>query len=225
MQSNNNILNRIANHLLVNGRFLDNLGLFRGRMGVVIFFYHYSRYTNNPIYYEFAEELLDDLFEEIHDRLPIDFKDGYLGIGWGIQYLACQKFINEDVDCILEDIDKKIMERDIRRITDFSLETGLEGFFHYILARLQNYRDVRDVFDERYYLDLKYIINMPVATPLSNLSNDTWKLYTTKKSSYILSEQFSKFYYDKVPYGDKVYEWRLGLVNGCAGIGLKTMNI
>ena len=70
-KNNNELLQRIANHLVINSIFLDNFGLFYGKMGIVIFFYHYSRYTNNPIYEEFAGELLDEIFEEIHDKLPI----------------------------------------------------------------------------------------------------------------------------------------------------------
>lgn len=141
-QHNDELLQRIANHLIINSSYLDNLGLFHGKMGVVIFFYHYSRYTSNPIYEEFAGELLDEIFEEIHDKLPIDFENGYLGIGWGIEYLAEQKFIDGDANDILEDIDKKIMERDIRRISDMSLNTGLEGVFHYVLARSRNNEDI-----------------------------------------------------------------------------------
>lgn len=123
------LLERTANHLVINSSFLNNLGLFHGRMWSVIFFYHYSRYTNNPIYEEFAGELLDEIFEEIHDKLQIDFGNGYLGIGWGIEYLAEQKFISGEPKDILRDIDKKVMERDVRRIriSDMFLNTGLEG--------------------------------------------------------------------------------------------------
>ena len=150
----NELLQRIANHLIINSSFLDNLGLFHGKMGIVIFFYHYSRYTNNPIYEEFAGELLDEIFEEIHDKLPIDFENGYLGIGWGIEYLAEQKFIDGDTNDILADIDKKVMERDIRRISDVSLNNGLEGVLHYVLARLQNKNDTIQLFDKEYLDDL-----------------------------------------------------------------------
>ena len=66
MTKDSELLKRIANHLIINSSFLDNLGLFHGKMGIVIFFYHYSRYTHNPLYEEFAGELLDEIFEEIH---------------------------------------------------------------------------------------------------------------------------------------------------------------
>lgn len=52
------LLQRIVNHLIINNSFSDNLGLFQGKMGIVIFFY-YSRYANNLLYEEFAGELLE----------------------------------------------------------------------------------------------------------------------------------------------------------------------
>ena len=122
------ILQNIANHLIINCSFSKNIGLLNGTMGIIIFFYHYARYSKNRVYEEFAETLLNDFAEQIHSHLPIDFENGYLGIGWGIKYLGHQKFINEEnINSILEDIDKKIMERDLRRCVDTSLNQGLEG--------------------------------------------------------------------------------------------------
>lgn len=37
----------IANHLLLHTSFMTNLGLFYGKMGSVLFFVHYAKYTNN----------------------------------------------------------------------------------------------------------------------------------------------------------------------------------
>lgn len=88
------LLHGIVNHPIINCSFLENFGLFHGKMGIVIFFFHYSHYTNNPLYEEFARGLLDEIFEGIHDKLPIDFENGYLGIGWVIEYLAELKFIS-----------------------------------------------------------------------------------------------------------------------------------
>lgn len=82
------ILQNIANHLIINCSFSKNIGLLYGTMGIIIFFYHYARYSKNRVYEEFAETLLNDFAEQIHSHLPIDFENGYLGIGWGIKYLG-----------------------------------------------------------------------------------------------------------------------------------------
>lgn len=54
-------LQQIAQYYMLHGRFLPSLGLFDGKMGLVLFFFHYSRYIQNPLYEEFAGELLDEV--------------------------------------------------------------------------------------------------------------------------------------------------------------------
>lgn len=44
------LLQRISNHLILNGDLLDNLGLFHGKIGIVIFLYHYSRFIKNSLF-------------------------------------------------------------------------------------------------------------------------------------------------------------------------------
>lgn len=39
------LLKRIANHQMLCGSFCQNLGLLHGKMGLVLFFFHYARYT------------------------------------------------------------------------------------------------------------------------------------------------------------------------------------
>ena len=43
-----------------------------------------------------------------------------------IEYLKTEGFIEADTNDILSEVDKQIMERDVRRITDYTLETGLD---------------------------------------------------------------------------------------------------
>lgn len=223
------LLQKIANHLIINSSFLNNLGLFHGKMGIVIFFYHYSRCINNPIYEEFAGELLDEIFDEIHNQLPIDFENGYLGIGWGIEYLAGQKFIDGNTNEILEDIDKKIMERDIRRISDMSLETGLEGIFHYVLSRLHTNKEINSVFDHQYFADLQSIINSMkkrlIPKSLYVLINDYIFWEQKKILNYIPIKFLKKICLSENTEKNNVYDWEMGMKGGCVGIGLSKLEI
>ena len=137
MDKNKNIvLHQIANHLIINSSFLMDLSLYHGKMGIVLFFYNYAQYTGNPVYEEFAGELLDEIFEEVHDNIGIDFENGLSGIGWGILYLLKNNFIVGSPDDILEDIDKKILEVNLLKIIDLSLERGLAGIVTYLTNRL-----------------------------------------------------------------------------------------
>ncbi len=101
-------LQRIANVLLLNASFIDNIGLLNGKMGIAIFFYHYSRYTGNKIYGDYAGELIDEIYEEINTNTPVDFANGLTGIGWGIEYLVKSKFLEADTDEALSEIDNAI---------------------------------------------------------------------------------------------------------------------
>jgi hypothetical protein len=51
------------------------------------------------------------------------------------------------------DIDNKIMEKDLRRINDYTLETGLEGIAWYALCRL--YSKENKPFDVNWLNDLQ----------------------------------------------------------------------
>ena len=107
-----------------------------GQMGCAIFFALLSRATQNHWYEDFASELLENICDNLTMSLPVNFSSGLCGIGWGIEFLKYKRFINDDTDEILSDIDKAVMERDIRRITDTSLETGLTGILAYVNCRL-----------------------------------------------------------------------------------------
>lgn len=126
------LLRRIANHLILHSIDIEDIGLFHGKMGVVLFFAHYARYTDSAIYDDFAGELLEEICENIPETLPINLETGLCGIGWGIEYLIQNGFMEGDSNEILTEIDKKVMERDLRRIKDLSLETGLMGISSYI---------------------------------------------------------------------------------------------
>lgn len=106
-----NCLKRIADLLLLNASFTDNPGLLNGKMGIAIFFYHYYRYSGCEIYNEFAGELLDQVYEEINTSTPADFENGLTGIGWGIEYLVRNKFVDADTDEALAEVDNTLYRR------------------------------------------------------------------------------------------------------------------
>lgn len=43
MSDKDQILTRIANHLIINTSFMTDLGLYHGKMGIVLFFAHYAQ--------------------------------------------------------------------------------------------------------------------------------------------------------------------------------------
>ena len=113
-------LQRISNILLINGGFLDNPGLYTGEMGLVLFFFHYARYTQNTLFLDYGYDLIDKIQNRIHQETSIDYKQGLAGIGSAFEYLAQKKIIEVDTGELLEDFDDQIFS--IQNIHDLSLE-------------------------------------------------------------------------------------------------------
>lgn len=153
----NRLLERIVCHQLLNVSFESNLGIYNGRMGCVLFLYHYSRYTGNVLFAQFADELLDEICEKITANTSWNFSMGLAGIGWGIEYLAHCRFIEGDTNDILSEIDKKNMEYDVCRISNTSLEKGTEGLAWYILSRLMSQHKVGQPFDDVYLNSIRKV--------------------------------------------------------------------
>ena len=127
-------LQRISEVLLLNSNLLDNSGLLNGRIGISIFFYHYSRFTAEEIYESYAGELVDAVYAEIDSQTPIDFVNGLTGIGWATEYLVQNGFVEGDTNEVLENIDYKVGQS----LLDHSLTESINhviGFGFYYLSR------------------------------------------------------------------------------------------
>lgn len=147
------LLTYIADYQLLKSGFCRAPGLMNGKTGIAVFFFLYSRYTRNPWYEEFAGELLKDVGDRLDVRLPVAFADGLCGIGWSIEFLAEQGFIEGDTDDILPEIDSKVMEYDPERISDRSFENGLEGIIAYVHSRLERREAGRPLPFDPVYLE------------------------------------------------------------------------
>ncbi|TAL66405.1 MAG: hypothetical protein EPN88_08505, partial [Bacteroidetes bacterium] len=133
-------LQRIANVLLLNASFTDNLGLLNGKMGIGIFFYHYSRYTGNKIFEDYAGEIIDEIYEEINPGTPVNFEDGLTGIGWGIEYLVKNKFVQADTDEALVEIDNSIYRTRLHSQLLIKNGNDIFGYGLYYIMRLINHK-------------------------------------------------------------------------------------
>ena len=61
-----NITERIVNHLVMASSLTPDIGLYHGKMGIVIALCRYARFAQKPIYDDFAGELLDEVCSSIH---------------------------------------------------------------------------------------------------------------------------------------------------------------
>ena len=129
-------LSRIANVLILNASFISDLGLLTGKFGIAVFFYHYSRYSGNKLFEDYADELIDEIYGEIHAGCPVDFASGLMGIGWGIEYLVNERFLEADTDQVLKDIDGIVFKASLKNPVLTNDNKELFGFGLYYIARL-----------------------------------------------------------------------------------------
>lgn len=87
------LLDRQTRHLILSYHFAPNAGLLNGKMGGVAFFGQYAKHTGKAYFREYAEELLDEVFDMVHENIPINFVDGLCGIGWGVEHPDPKRFV------------------------------------------------------------------------------------------------------------------------------------
>ena len=132
-------LGRIIKYLMINYPFVADVGLMNGRMGGVLFFSYYAKCIGEDYFFDYADMLFESVFTSLRQDMPIDFANGLCGVGWAVEYILQNGLSEGEPDEVLEDIDKKVMERDVRRISDMSFDTGLEGILLYVITRLESF--------------------------------------------------------------------------------------
>ena len=218
------VLQRTARYLMLHSSFTDKIGLFEGKMGIILFFMNYSRYTRCKRYEKFAGELIDEIYAEIHIDCSPDFGNGLAGIAWGMEYLIRNHFVKADPDKVLIELDNRILERDVRRVKDFSVENGLKGIATYVISRCAG-RKYSCIFEE-YIFDLAQALQ--ASTPddkesfrLAGILQDIINKNETSNETYFLDRFIAKIQI-KDPL-NFIIGRNLGIRGGHAGIGLKMM--
>lgn len=87
------------------------IGLATGRMGLCIYYYYLSRWEENKEYKLIAESLLDDIISQLSEIADVTVESGLAGIAIGISHLIEEKFIEGDINEILEEVDNVIFKK------------------------------------------------------------------------------------------------------------------
>lgn len=96
---------RIANNIISNPAQLGNFSLIHGKLGIAIFLYSYFKYSGKLIYEEFAEELIDEISNNLNKFTTFNYAEGLSGFEIGISYLINKKFIDANPNEVFEDVD------------------------------------------------------------------------------------------------------------------------
>ncbi len=114
------------------------LGLFKGQSGISLYLFNLGKLTNDPTYDDWANEVLESIIINIRAVFANhSFANGLCGIGWLIEYLAQNRFIENNTNEILSDLDD-LFKDSIFNLLDFSLTNGLLSYGMYFLSRLTN---------------------------------------------------------------------------------------
>lgn len=227
MDDNISYIYRIRNILMLKSNFIPDYGLLNGKTGIVLAYAHLYAHTHNNVYYDCMSELLDDVLNNIHKRMDFGFMSGLSGIGWGIEYLLQNHFVEGEGIEVCEDIDAEIMAFDPRRIMDISLEKGLEGLLHYVLIHIRGSKDLLP-FDKMYLSDLyermKSLISDKNPASLTRLVNVYIDWYENQLvPDYPLD--IMQFVCSPITDLSSLNSSQLGIKDGVAGLLLKQLLI
>ena len=106
-------MDKIADYLLLRSSYMQELGLFHGKMGVVVALYLYADAYGDEVMREYAWELFQQVYDGVHTDMPVGLERGLAGIGYGTTLLCKRGLVECSLNDILEDIDRKIMERSL----------------------------------------------------------------------------------------------------------------
>ena len=130
-------LEDLAAMFAASGHACEYNGLSYGKMGMVIFLFHYARQIRDASFEEAAEALIGEIQAAVHSDFPLNFAYGLTGIGTGIEYLAQQHFLDIDTDDLLDEFDRMFAGQ-IHTQKLYLSSQDLTDMKRFFLARLEN---------------------------------------------------------------------------------------
>lgn len=113
------------------------LGLWKGRMAIVLFLFRYAREHRNKYCREYAESQLEYICGHLDRCSSISFSDGLAGICRALLYLIENGFIKGNPNSLLIEVDNHLAEIvQQKNIQDLSFATGLCGIISYVVSRI-----------------------------------------------------------------------------------------
>lgn len=115
---------------------IDNYGIYDGLMGCLIWLCHYERYSNSNKWRKIIAYIWNKIEMSIMlNKIPLNFKNGLAGIGWGLLYLNENGFIEDDVLPVISEIDRGLKYFNPMNLEDIDFATGCSGLLAYCVAR------------------------------------------------------------------------------------------
>lgn len=182
----NEDLRKIVDYQILYSPYMRDIGLFHGKMGVVVALYMYAKKYKDELISEYAWDLFQQIYEGVYSNMPIGLEYGLAGIGYGTTILYKHGLVDCDLNSILVDVDSKIMEHDPRRMKDLSIRTGVGGLIQYIALR-KNTGEPFEIFDAQYLSEL-----YAAATPVVSVYQDTNVMSYLNVPSFSIGDYIDK---------------------------------
>ncbi|MDD3038226.1 hypothetical protein [Bacteroides sp.] len=98
----NKLLLNIANVITLNLQEIKKIELIGGKMGAVLFYYELYKNTGIKTYSDIADNLLGEVLDNIGKIKNNSIDQGLSGVGWGINYLIRNAFVEVDKDTLTD---------------------------------------------------------------------------------------------------------------------------
>lgn len=137
-------------------KFKQDLGLLSGKSGSSLFMFYASRYFDNSGYEKLAQELLESTFDDINQGASLPtFCGGLAGIGWSINHLVENNYIEQNNLEVLNDFDGYLMRSlfTFLKQKNFDFLHGATGIVYYFLDRVKGNMEVQKCL-QRYIEEL-----------------------------------------------------------------------
>ncbi len=174
---------KIVRYLMLNTHLYPNISLYHGRMGIVLALYSFAERHDKKYISDFAWDMLQEVYKNVNDGMPVGLELGLSGIGYGVTALKKFGVFDCELNDVLTDVDSRIMQFDPRRMTELSYRAGMLGVWNYIRFRLQTESELTSL-DGMFVSELKermshYGIDIAALQPKSvfdDLRHPTWDI-------------------------------------------------
>ncbi|OJJ19408.1 hypothetical protein BKI52_21605 [marine bacterium AO1-C] len=117
------------------------IGVLNGTSGMALFQFYYSRYSNSDTPADIGGEIIANCVDSINEGFGHPtFCNGIAGLGWTMDHLQQEEFVEIDNDAILADLDGYLytnMKSDFAQ-RNYDFLHGAMGYGFYFLKRLKN---------------------------------------------------------------------------------------
>jgi lantibiotic modifying enzyme len=152
---------------------VESPGLFRGKAGISLFFFLYSRLKDDKRYLDVGNDILSESIDQLSQSAGhYNFSDGLSGVGWILQFLINKEYIDEDADELLQKYDQLIFESSLHE-----LKKGRYDYVHQALGSIVYFLERASKSDHR--LKFEYFIGILITELLNHavVSDDGIKWY------------------------------------------------